>query len=119
MKSQLLSLWDGLRSGSSSQIIVLGATNRKEDIDEAFLRRLPLQIHVPMPNAKQRLQILCVLLSDVQLEDESVLSLLAEKTPFFSGSDLKELCRRVLLKHQDSHSLISFKDFEPLIGQIK
>ena len=51
MKSQFLTLWDGLKS-ESSQIIVLGATNRREDIDEAFLRRMPLQVKIDLPDAQ-------------------------------------------------------------------
>ena len=51
------SLWDGLLS-SSDRILILGATNRMQDIDPAFLRRMPRQISVSLPNAEQREGIL-------------------------------------------------------------
>jgi ATPase family AAA domain-containing protein 1 len=51
------SLWDGLLSGSD-QILILGTTNRRRDIDPAFLRRMPRQILISMPNAVQREKIL-------------------------------------------------------------
>lgn len=51
------SLWDGLLS-DSDRILILGATNRKQDIDPAFLRRMPRQFPLPLPNAAQREKIL-------------------------------------------------------------
>jgi ATPase family AAA domain-containing protein 1 len=51
------SLWDGLLSGSD-RILILGATNRIQDIDPAFLRRMPRQFPLSLPNAVQREKIL-------------------------------------------------------------
>ena len=59
MKSQFLMLWDGI-SGSDDRILLLGATNRRQDIDEAFLRRMPVQIFIGLPDALQRRDILRV-----------------------------------------------------------
>lgn len=42
----------------SDRVVILGATNRPNDIDEAFLRRLPMKIKIDFPNEKQRLDIL-------------------------------------------------------------
>ena len=56
MKSQFLSMWDGLNTDRKTQIVVLGATNRRKDIDEAFMRRMPLQsasIYPMWPNECQ------------------------------------------------------------------
>jgi SpoVK/Ycf46/Vps4 family AAA+-type ATPase len=55
--SCLCSLWDGLLS-SSDRILVLGATNRLRDIDPAFLRRMPKQFPLSLPDAAQREKIL-------------------------------------------------------------
>jgi len=51
------SLWDGLLSGSD-RILILGATNRVQDIDPAFLRRMPRQFTLPLPDVSQREKIL-------------------------------------------------------------
>jgi len=53
----LHSLWDGLLSGSD-RIMILGATNRIQDIDLAFLRRMPRQLPLSLPDAAQREKIL-------------------------------------------------------------
>lgn len=58
MKATFLSLWDGLLSESDSQIMVMGATNRPQVIDQAVLRRMPIRLEVPMP-------VRCLLLEGV------------------------------------------------------
>ncbi|KAJ9070932.1 mitochondrial dynamin GTPase Msp1, variant 2 [Entomophthora muscae] len=58
MKAEFMTLWDGLTSGESTRIIVLGATNRPHDIDQAILRRMPKRFNITPPNVDQRHQIL-------------------------------------------------------------
>ena len=55
--SHLCSLWDGLLSGSD-RILILGATNRIRDIDQAVLRRMPKQFPLYLPDTAQREKIL-------------------------------------------------------------
>jgi len=50
-------LWDGLLSGKD-RIMVLGATNRPNDIDSAILRRMPKRFAVRLPDTSQRKRIL-------------------------------------------------------------
>ncbi len=97
MKSQFLSLWDGLLTDRSAHVVVLGATNRRQDIDEAFMRRLPLQFKIDLPDSQQRIKIIKVLLSDVKLSHDFSYTRLATITEGFSGSDLKEICRRTIM----------------------
>jgi len=49
MKATFMSLWDGLASSNNTQIMVMGATNRPQHIDQAILRRMPIRLNVPMP----------------------------------------------------------------------
>ncbi|XBW36761.1 hypothetical protein QEN19_002338 [Hanseniaspora menglaensis] len=92
IKSEFLSLLDGLESGGG--ILMMGATNRRLDIDEAFLRRMPKQYHIELPNLKARIKILNILLKKIELDSKSVTTVqLAKYTPGYSGSDLKEICR--------------------------
>ncbi|KAI8998531.1 AAA-domain-containing protein [Trametes punicea] len=83
---------DGLKSSKESNVIVIGATNRPFDLDDAVLRRLPRRLLVDLPGEKEREEILKILLRDETLADDVDLKLLAKKTESFSGSDLKHLC---------------------------
>ncbi|KAJ8489721.1 hypothetical protein ONZ51_g2781 [Trametes cubensis] len=83
---------DGLKSSKESNVIVIGATNRPFDLDDAVLRRLPRRLLVDLPGEKEREEILKILLRDETLADDVDLKQLAKKTESFSGSDLKHLC---------------------------
>jgi len=49
MKATFMSLWDGLCCDGGSQVMVMGATNRPQQIDQAILRRMPIRLNVPLP----------------------------------------------------------------------
>lgn len=53
-----MSLWDGLITDAHCTVIVMGATNRPQDLDRAILRRMPATFHIPMPTTEQRLKII-------------------------------------------------------------
>ncbi|EAA13814.4 AGAP009625-PA [Anopheles gambiae str. PEST] len=93
MKTQFMMLWDGLNTESDSTIIVMGATNRPQDLDKAILRRMPAQFHIGLPNEEQRHKILQLILANEKVAPEVDYLQLARKTNGYSGSDLKEVCR--------------------------
>lgn len=98
MKAQFMSLWDGLLSQSCSDVIIMGATNRPQDVDRAILRRMPCRFYVPMPNKDQRMAILELILKCEEIDDDVDIEDLAALTDGCSGSDLKELCRLAALR---------------------
>lgn len=83
---------DGLKSSRDQSVIVIGATNRPFDLDDAVLRRLPRRLLVDLPGPKEREEILKILLRDETLGPDVDLATLAKRTEAFSGSDLKHLC---------------------------
>ncbi|KAG9118326.1 hypothetical protein FRC07_007219, partial [Ceratobasidium sp. 392] len=89
MLTEFMQEMDGLLS---SQVIVLGATNRPFDLDDAVLRRLPCRVMVDLPEKAARQEILKILLREETLAGDVRLDMLAEKTGRYSGSDLKNLC---------------------------
>ncbi|XP_003445709.1 outer mitochondrial transmembrane helix translocase [Oreochromis niloticus] len=93
MKAQFMSLWDGLDTSSTTQVMVMGATNRPQDVDPAILRRMPTTFHIGLPNTRQREEILRLILAGENLSNAINLKEIAEKTEGYSGSDLRELCR--------------------------
>jgi len=90
--TQFMQEMDGLKSSKDHRVIVIGATNRPFDLDDAVLRRLPRRLLVDLPGEKEREEILKILLRDEKLGPDVDLTTLAKRTPSFSGSDLKHLC---------------------------
>ncbi|CAG4982194.1 unnamed protein product [Colias eurytheme] len=94
MKTQFMSLWDGLITDPSCTVIIMGATNRPQDLDKAIQRRMPATFHVPMPSEAQRERILQLILHQEPLAADIDYKKLAACTEGFSGSDLHEVCRQ-------------------------
>jgi ATPase family AAA domain-containing protein 1 len=98
VKAEFMTHWDGLASsnryGEAQRIMILGATNRIGDIDEAILRRMPKKFPVSLPTTSQRLKILKLLLRDTKMDKARFdVEYLARATAGMSGSELKEACR--------------------------
>ncbi|OVA17037.1 AAA+ ATPase domain [Macleaya cordata] len=92
MRNEFMAAWDGLRSKDSQRILILGATNRPFDLDDAVIRRLPRRIYVDLPDAENRKKILRIFLAQENLESDFKYDELANATEGYSGSDLKNLC---------------------------
>jgi ATPase family AAA domain-containing protein 1 len=102
VKAEFMTHWDGLASANTSgraqRILILGATNRINDIDDAILRRMPKKFPVSLPNASQRLKILKIILRDTRLDKESLdLDYISKVMAGMSGSDIKEACREAAM----------------------
>lgn len=80
---------DGLRSSASSNVVVVGATNRPFDLDDAVLRRLPRRLLIDLPGEAEREAILRIMLRGEEVGADVDVKGLAKRTEGFSGSDLK------------------------------
>lgn len=92
MKNEFMVHWDGLRTKDKERVLVLAATNRPFDLDEAVIRRFSRRLMVNLPDASSRERILRLILSKEELAEDVDLVSLANMTDGFSGSDLKNLC---------------------------
>ncbi|KAE8733894.1 Spastin [Hibiscus syriacus] len=91
IKNEFMSHWDGLLTKAGERILVLAATNRPFDLDEAIIRRFERRIMVGLPSVESREIILKTLLAKEKVEDLDYKEL-ATMTEGYSGSDLKNLC---------------------------
>ncbi|XP_074319733.1 uncharacterized protein LOC141656659 isoform X2 [Silene latifolia] len=91
IKNEFMTHWDGLLSRAGEQILVLAATNRPFDLDEAIIRRFERRIMVGLPGIENRAKILKTLLSKEKAEEMDYKEL-ATMTEGYTGSDLKNLC---------------------------
>ncbi|GMJ05859.1 hypothetical protein like AT4G02480 [Hibiscus trionum] len=92
MKNEFMVNWDGLRTKDTERVLVLAATNRPFDLDEAVIRRLPRRLMVNLPDAANRAKILKVILAKEELSPDIDFDAVASMTEGYSGSDLKNLC---------------------------
>jgi len=92
IKNELMMMWDGLKTKQNERVLVLAATNRPFDLDEAVLRRLPRRLLVDLPDTENRLKILKVILKNEDLSSSVDLNEIAKLTEGYSGSDLNSLC---------------------------
>ncbi|KAJ0105605.1 hypothetical protein Patl1_18290 [Pistacia atlantica] len=92
MKNEFMVNWDGLRTKDTERVLVLAATNRPFDLDEAVIRRLPRRLMVNLPDAPNRAKILKVILAKEDLSPDVDFDAVASMTDGYSGSDLKNLC---------------------------
>lgn len=95
--NQLLTEMDGF--GTNSGVIVLAATNRADILDKALLRagRFDRQIHVELPELKEREDIFKVHIKDLKLSTDFDVDFMAKHTPGFSGADIANVCNEAAL----------------------
>ncbi|CAI9767738.1 unnamed protein product [Fraxinus pennsylvanica] len=94
MKTEFMALWDGFTTDHNSRVMVLAATNRPSELDEAILRRLPQAFEIGIPDRRERSQILKVILKDESVEDDIDYDHIAGLCDGYTGSDLIELCKK-------------------------
>ncbi len=102
LKTEFLVQMDGVAAAGAGEgarrVVVLGATNCPEQLDEAVRRRLVRRIHVPMPDAAAREALLRRTLRGASFElPTRELARLVAATDRYSGSDLAALCREAAL----------------------
>lgn len=77
--------------------MVLGATNRPWDLDEALRRRLEKRIYIPLPEAAGRTQLFEINLKDVKMHPEVDITELVRRTEGYSGADVTNVCREAAM----------------------
>ena len=95
--AQLLSLMDGLNS--RGKVVVIGATNRPNSIDEALRRpgRFDREIEIGIPDRDGRLEILEIHTRGMPLAEDVDLKWLADRTHGYSGADLSALTKEAAM----------------------
>nr|ARW63803.1 Cell division protein FTSH [Chondria sp. (in: red algae)] len=117
--NQLLTEMDGFEGNTG--IIVIAATNRADILDSALLRpgRFDRQVNVDIPDFKGRLEILNVHAKNKKIDPNVSLSIIARRTPGFSGADLANLLNEAaILTAKERKSLITLQEIDKAIDRI-
>ncbi len=117
--NQLLTEMDGF--GSNSGVIVLAATNRADILDKALMRagRFDRQIHVDLPELKERAEIFQVHIKGLKVAPDFKVDFMAKHTPGFSGADIANVCNEAALTAaRRGKSQIETQDFLDAVDRI-
>ncbi|MDW7649836.1 MAG: ATP-dependent zinc metalloprotease FtsH [Bacillota bacterium] len=117
--NQLLVEMDGFDAHEG--IIIVAATNRPDILDPALLRpgRFDRQVTVSLPDVKGREEILQVHARNKPLTPETELSVIARRTPGFSGADLENVINEAaLLSGRSGKKTIGMKELEEAIERV-
>ncbi|XP_038163849.1 ATP-dependent zinc metalloprotease YME1L1-like isoform X1 [Cyprinodon tularosa] len=111
--NQLLAEMDGFKPNEG--VIVIGATNFAEALDNALVRpgRFDMQVTVPRPDVKGRKEILNWYLSKIKVDPDIDAEVIARGTVGFSGAELENLVNQAALKAAvDGKEMVTIKDLE-------
>eukprot|EP00058_Branchiostoma_floridae_P005714 XP_002591202.1 hypothetical protein BRAFLDRAFT_62177 [Branchiostoma floridae] len=98
LKTEFLLEFDGVCSESDDRILVMGATNRPEDLDDAVVRRFAKRVYVKLPELETRVAIISKLLEKHHSPlNQNELENLARQTDGYSASDLTNLAKDAAL----------------------
>ncbi|XP_063821477.1 fidgetin-like protein 1 [Ostrinia nubilalis] len=93
IKTEFLVQFDGAATGDEERLLIIGATNRPHELDEAARRRLVKRLYIPLPEHDARKQMIENLLQSEPHElSDPQLGEVAALTAGFSGADVKSLC---------------------------
>jgi len=127
VKAELLVNMDGVNTSSSANaneqqeeeqrkiVMVLGATNRPWDLDDALRRRFEKRIYIPLPNEKGREECFKLNLMGEQLHENVDIKKLVASTGGYSGADIANVCREAALMDMRKKLLNNQGDFMDLM----
>jgi cell division protease FtsH len=117
--NQLLAEMDGFVSNTG--VVIMGATNRPEILDQALVRpgRFDRQVQVVLPTEEGRLEILKIHTRRTPLDAEMKLESVAKVTPGFSGAELANIVNEAsLLAVRRDRPAVSMADFDLAIERV-
>lgn len=124
---------DGARTTDEDRILIVGATNRPQELDEAARRRLTKRLYIPLPELDARIQILTLLLKkEPNQMSQNEIAEIGRLTDGFSGADMKTLCHEAMMgpirsiRLEDMESIdvndvprVNFQDFTNALKRVR
>ena len=119
LKTEFLIQFDGLGSNTNAKLLVIAATNRPMDLDEALLRRLPKRVYCGPLDVNGRFDFIKKVINRVEtkLKDNDIMEI-AQMTNGYSNSDLKELCKEAAfqpVRELTMEQILHIKKFRPIV----
>jgi len=120
--NQLLTSIDGLESMEG--VVVIGATNRPDIIDQGLLRpgRFDRLVLIPSPDKKARVEIFKIHTKDMPLAKDVDLKQLADACENYSGADIEALCREaamLAIRENEKAKTVTKAHFDNAMGVVR
>ena len=97
LKTEFMVQFGGTRSDQEDRVLIIGATNRPEELDDAIRRRLEKRLYIPLPNSEGRKVYISNIIEmertegiQINMNDQEIDEIVA-LTKGYSGADLKSL----------------------------
>ncbi|CAF0714983.1 unnamed protein product [Brachionus calyciflorus] len=132
LKTEFFIQMDGARTTGDERILLIGATNRPQELDDAARRRFVKKLYIPLPEAIGRKQIVINLMKTQPCElSEDEIDQISELTDGYSGADMTHLCREAAIGpirtlsgmietvELDQVREINFQDFMDAMQQVR
>lgn len=94
--SQLLMEIEGFSTQHDEKVVLIAATNKPWDLDDAMISRFQRRIYVPLPDVEARKQIFEIHLKGVNLHKITI-NKLAEMGEGYSGRDIANVCKEAIM----------------------
>ena len=118
IKTEFLIQFDGVGSNTEAKLLVIAATNRPMDLDDALMRRLPKRVYCGPLDVKGREKFIENTIHKVECKlSEGDIKEIAKRTENYSNSDLKELCREAAyepVRELSNEEILKIKKFRPV-----
>ncbi|KAH0571695.1 Katanin (p60) [Spironucleus salmonicida] len=101
IRQEFLTQMEGVTSGPfdiNTHVVVLGATNHPEKLDEALRRRLEKRVYIPMPEEKTRLQLLQIFTKGENIAPAVDFEAISKRLDGYNGSDISSICSDALME---------------------
>lgn len=99
LKTEMLVQMDGIRSSNEDRLLVIAATNRPEELDDAVLRRLPKRVYVPLPEQAIREELIRSNLKKVKSNiTPAEITRIGRMLDGYSCSDITQLIKEAVME---------------------
>ncbi|KAI5136710.1 fidgetin-like protein 1 [Nematocida ausubeli] len=113
IKTEFLVQMDGAKQ-SKDNVLVIGATNRPQEIDEAARRRFVKRLYVPLPDKEGRKEMVKKIAKDICTLSDAEIEDLAQILEGYSGSDIYNLCREAAM--EPVREIVELENMQSLRG---
>ena len=98
LKTEFMIQTDGAATSAEDRVLILGATNRPWDLDDAVMRRMPKKIYIPLPSSDARSAMITYHMDKIGVSlGGAALARIVKACDGYSGSDIKALCKEAAM----------------------